>query len=199
MEKNKIIVIATHNPGKLKEYQEILSPLGYQVHSPVEEHISTEPDETGKTYRENALIKAEYLAKSTSYPIIADDSGIEINALGEHFPGVHSSRYAKSLAPTYSEVHQIILKKMADAKDRKAAYYCCICYLEKNQSPLYFEGKCEGEILKQPRGNHGFGYDPIFRSNEKNYYFGDCSEDQKNEVSHRGKALRLLLAYLAKK
>lgn len=190
------IVIATHNEHKRQEYEEVLKPLGYEVLSAKDLGIKLVHEENGQTYKENALIKAQELAEHTEEMVIGDDSGIEINALGDHFPGIHSARYAESIG-TYDEVHREVLSKLEGASDRGAAYHCLICLIEKgSREPIYFEGVCPGYILEEPKGKGGFGFDPIFHSIEGDYDFGLCTSEEKNSVSHRGKAVEGLIAYL---
>ncbi len=194
---SKELVLATHNKDKIREYRELLVPLGYVLYSAKDLNISAEVEETGKTYSENALIKAKALRKLVKWPVIADDSGLEIRALG-NFPGLHSARFAESLGGNYAVVDREILRRMENATDRYAAYHCCICLLEKTDSkPLFFEGLCEGSILPEIKGTHGFGYDPIFRYDKGDLNFGECSEEQKNAVSHRAIALGKLVIFLA--
>lgn len=191
----KRIVIATHNEHKKKEFEELLKPLGYEVFSAKDLGIKLVREEIGSTYRENAFIKAKELSEHTEEMVIGDDSGIEINALGEHFPGIHSARYADSFG-SYEKVHQEVLKKLDGSSDRGASYHCLICLIEKGEEPRYFEGICQGRILEEPRGQGGFGFDPIFHSEEGDFDFGLCSSEEKNSVSHRGKALERLVEYL---
>lgn len=193
----KQIIIATHNKNKVREYKEILEPLGYEVFSDKDFNLEVEPIEDGLTYQDNAYIKAKALADKIDMPVISDDSGIEIEALGEHFPGIHSSRWAESISKDYREVDAHILSLLKGKENRKADYHCCICLLKgKNEEPLFFNGVCEGKILDQIGGFNGFGYDPIFEANEGHTRFGDVSDEVKNKISHRAKALKGLLAYL---
>lgn len=193
---NKEIVIASSNAGKIREYREILAPLGYVVYSSKNLNISVDPEETGKTYRENALIKAKAMRSLVKWPVIADDSGIEIESL-DHFPGIYTARYASSCGG-YPETFVDINKKLEGKENRNAAYHCCICLLEHPDSkPLFFEGICEGYLLKKPVGTGGFGYDPMFHSYEADVDFGTCSEETKNKFSHRYKALIKLATYLS--
>lgn len=196
---NKEIVLATHNKNKVKEYREMLSPLGYVLYSLGDLNIEEEPMEDGKSYSENAYIKAKAVRSLVKWPVIADDSGIEIAALGDHFPGIYSARWAKEVGGgDYALVDQKVLDMLQDKKDRSAEYHCSICLLEDVTSkPLFFEGICKGHILTLIKGNHGFGYDPIFHSDEKGLDFGLCSEEEKNAISHRAKALAKLVVYLA--
>lgn len=196
---SKKIIIATHNKNKVREYKEILEPLGYEVFSDKDFNLNAEPKEDGTTYEENAYIKAKALAELIDLPVISDDSGIEIDALGTHFPGIHSSRYAASISSDYRVVDAHILSLMENETNRDAAYHCCICLLKnKDAKPLFFNGKCEGKILNEIGGYNGFGYDPIFMANEGNTRFGDVPDEVKNKISHRAKALSLLLSYLSK-
>ena len=196
---NKEIVLASHNLDKVREYRELLAPLGYVVYSSKDLNIDEEPLEDGATYAENAYIKAKALRAQVRWPVIADDSGIEIAALGPHFPGIKSARWAKEIANgDYRIVDQKVIELLRNAPDRSAAYHCCICLLENIASkPLYFEGVCSGRILEEIKGTNGFGYDPIFHDDNENLDFGVCSEEEKNAVSHRAKALQKLVVYLA--
>jgi XTP/dITP diphosphohydrolase len=196
---NKEIVLATHNANKVREYRELLAPLGYLIYSSKDLNIDDEPVENGTTYAENAYIKAKALRSLVKWPVIADDSGIEIKALGDHFPGLRSARWAKEIGGgDYAVVDQKVIELLKDAKDRSAEYHCCICLLENIASkPLFFEGVCPGHILTEVKGHNGFGYDPIFHYDEGNLDFGTCNEEEKNAVSHRARALQKLVVYLA--
>jgi XTP/dITP diphosphohydrolase len=190
----KKIIIATHNRDKLREYEELLKPLGYSPEGPSKGW--PEPEENGSSYAENAFIKARSLSLFMHSPVIADDSGLEIRALGNE-PGLHSARYAQSLGGDYRTVNAEILRRMENQKDRYAAYRCAICYLKgPNAEPHIFGGICEGSILFEAKGHGGFGYDPIFHYDAGHLDFGLCAEEEKNAVSHRAAALRKLLAYL---
>lgn len=192
----KEITLATHNAHKLQEFRDFLAPLGICVHSETEFVKGLEVEETGKTYFENALLKAKVILPYSPFPVLADDSGIEIEALGEHFPGIYSARYLEGLDPDARKADALLLEKMEGLPDRKAHFHCSLVLLRKGEDPLSFEGECQGEILRTLVGDHGFGYDPIFKSEEGGYFFGACSEEEKTSVSHRGKAMRKLFAYL---
>lgn len=194
---NKEIVLATNNPNKTKEYREMLAPLGYVIYSLSDLNLDSDPIETGKDYRENSLLKAQSVISKVHWPVIADDSGIEIAAFND-FPGLYSARFAKAISDDYEIVDSHVLKMMEGVKNRKARYRCVITLLENSTAkPLYFEGICEGEILLEKKGHHGFGYDPIFHCRENNLDFGTASDDEKNAVSHRYKALQKLVVYLS--
>ncbi len=193
----KEFVLATNNKNKLKEYQEMFTPLGIKVHSLDELNIHVDVDENGKTYEENSYLKAKAIRALVSMPTLADDSGIEIASMGEHFPGIYSARFAKKEGG-YPAVFDVVNQRI-EGKDRSAEFHCCICYLEeKDSSPLFFEGVCKGHLLPKPLGKGGFGYDPIFHYDEGNLDFGICSEEEKNHCSHRYNALKKFVAYLIK-
>ena len=191
---NYEIILATNNKHKLKEVREILSPHNVIVYGLSDLNIKLpEIEENGKTYYDNALIKASAVQKFTTMPIISDDSGLEITALNNE-PGLHSARYAESLGGHDNAIKEI-LKRLEDKEDRSARFVCDIVLLNVEKKPLLFEGIAEGTIAKEKMGEGGFGYDPIFISKET----GECfalMKEEKNTVSHRAKALNKLLIYL---
>lgn len=192
---NYEIVLATSNKHKLQEVRSFLSPHKIVVYGlndlnlKVEDVVEDAPD-----YKGNALLKAKAVAKLVDLPIIADDSGLEIEALNNE-PGLHSARYAKELGGHANAINEI-LKRLEGKENRKARFICDIILLNEGDKPLLFEGIAKGEIALSPSGNDGFGYDPIFHSYEANKRFSELSEEEKNKVSHRGKALFKLLTYL---
>ena len=202
---SKLIVLASHNLGKVREYQEILSPFGYEIKSVAAFGHHEEPSEDGETYHENAYIKAKYYFDVMGMPVIADDSGIEIEALGTAFPGIFSARFREQIQKEYNDkgpemVNDHIIEKIKDNPNRAACFHCSICLIEDRSSePRYFDGVCPGHILYEVKGNNGFGYDPIFQADEGGIIFGTASEEEKNSVSHRGKALAKLIEYLENK
>ena len=190
------ICLATNNKGKLREYREILAPMGFLIYSPSDIGIESDPEETAETYRENAYIKALALSTKVPFPVIADDSGLEVNALGG-FPGLFSSRFADSCGG-YPAAYEELNRRLEGKEDRSAQFRCCICYLENSAAkPLYFEGICPGYLLEKAHGSNGFGYDPIFHSTEANADFGTVDEATKNAFSHRSKAIAKLKIFLA--
>lgn len=192
---NLPIVLATNNKGKLQEYREILAPMGFVIYCPSDMGIECDPDEVGTNYRENAYIKAKALRELVDYPVLADDSGLEIAALNG--PGIHTARFAKENGG-FPKVFDRVLADLKGKEDRSARFVCCICLLEKKESkPLYFEGVCPGYILHKPAGEGGFGYDPIFHASEPDVDFGTAPAEIKNRFSHRGKAIQKLKIYLA--
>jgi len=194
---NKEIVLATNNKHKLKEFREILSPLGYVVYCPSDLNINVDPEETGSTYFENSEIKARAIAKLVPFPVIADDSGLEVLGLNR-FPGIYSARFADQFNGDYQKAGDDINRQLGDSKERKAEFHCVICLLEKFDSkPLFFEGVCKGSFLQKSQGINGFGYDPFFYSDELKGCIATYPEEEKNKISHRAKALKKLLVYLS--
>lgn len=192
---NYEIVLATTNKHKLQEVRQILSPHKIVVYGLNDLGLKVEDvEENGKTYAENALIKAKAVQKVTSFPIIADDSGLEIISL-DNRPGMFSARYASEMGGHDKAIAQI-LEDLKDKDDRSAQFVCDIVLLNVEDKPLIFEGIAKGSIATEKMGEGGFGYDPIFISDETKECFGTMSQAQKNTVSHRAKALKKLLTYL---
>ena len=189
------VILATNNKHKLHEVREILTPHKVIVYGLNDLNLKVrDVEENGKTYAENALIKAKAVQEVTEMPIIADDSGLEITALGNK-PGMHSARYAASLGGHDNEIKEI-LNELKDKEDRSARFVCDIVLLNVGNNPLVFEGIAEGTIAEEKMGEGGFGYDPIFISDETKTCFGTMKQEEKNTVSHRAKALKKLLTYL---
>ncbi len=189
---NKFL-LASNNPHKVMEFKEILAPLGIEIVSPRDLNLNIEPEENGKTFRENSFIKAKAFHKASKLPTIADDSGLCIKAL-DGKPGIYSARFAEENGG-YPNVFEVLNKALKD-KSRAAKFHCCICFYNGND-PLYFEGDCFGYLLEKPVGAAGFGYDPIFHCLEGDIDFGTASEEAKNKYSHRGKAIEKFCSYLA--
>ena len=189
------IVLATNNKHKVQEVRAFLAPHKIVVYGLNDLNLRPENViEDGANYYENALIKAKSVAKLTDIPIIADDSGLEIEALNNE-PGLHSARYAESLGGHANAIKEI-LNRLKDKDNRKARFVCDIVLVNDGDKPLLFEGVAEGEIADAPLGEGGFGYDPVFHSYEANKMFSELTQEEKNKVSHRGKALLKLLTYL---
>ena len=190
------IVAATGNAHKLKEMREILS--GHEIVSAAEAGFCGEVEETGKTFRENARLKAEAVAKATGLPALADDSGLCVDALGGA-PGIYSARFCEMFAPKDFPASEhdarnraFLLSRLEGEKDRSAYFTCAIALVFPDGRELFAEGKTYGRILSEERGNHGFGYDPLFFSDDLGKSFGEAGEEEKNAVSHRGRALMAL-------
>jgi XTP/dITP diphosphohydrolase len=194
---SKKIVLATGNKGKVKELAAMLSDLSIEV-LPQSDFAVTEVAETGSTFIENAIIKARHAAKHTGLPAIADDSGLAVDALGGA-PGVYSARYSGEHATDQSNITKL-LGAMTDVPNdkRQAKFLCVLVYMRHadDPSPIICQGEWCGEIMTEPQGDNGFGYDPIFWVNQQNSSSAQLSSQQKNALSHRGKALKLLLAQL---
>ena len=184
-------IIATHNKKKLAEMQRILSPLGVHVLTAEMAGCTlTDVDETGTTFRENALLKAKSGCEETGYPCIADDSGLCVDAL-DGAPGVYSARYAGEHGNDEANIQKLLaaLDGVPVAK-RTAHFACAVCVCFPDGRMLEVTGKCEGAIGFEKKGSDGFGYDPVFMVGERS--FAELSAGEKDAVSHRGNALRLL-------
>jgi XTP/dITP diphosphohydrolase len=188
----KKLVIASGNQGKLKEIQAILAPLNIVV-LPQSEFNVSEADEPHCTFIENALAKARHASKTTGLPALADDSGLCLEALNGE-PGVQSAYFAgKPSNDENNNAHLINILKQHE--NRFAYYYCCLVLVRRHDDPqpLIAEGIWQGSILKKPRGNNGFGYDPLFLDSMTGKSGAELEPDIKNKVSHRGQALRKML------
>lgn len=191
------LVLASNNPGKLQELQTMLAPLGWQV-IPQGELGVGEADEPACTFVENALIKARHASRATGLPALADDSGLAVAALGGA-PGVHSARYAGAGA-TDARNNSKLLAELEQCRDdqRQACFHCVLVLIEHAQdpTPVISHGRWPGTILRQPVGENGFGYDPLFYVVEKGCSAAQLSRDEKARLSHRGRALRELVERL---
>jgi XTP/dITP diphosphohydrolase len=186
------LVIATRNKGKIDEFQSLFSGLPIVIKSLNDFGPTPEPVEDGKTFEDNAYKKAHLTARVLGFPALADDSGLVVEALGGQ-PGVHSARYAGEGVGDEEKIRKL-LKAMEGVKDRRAAFECVIAIAVPRGPALIYEGRCEGEITRDPRGNSGFGYDPVFFYKPMGRTFAELSREEKNRVSHRGKAMATLLA-----
>ncbi len=186
------IVLATGNPGKVREIQRILGELGVDVVRQSEFGVG-DADETGTSFVENALIKARHASLMTGLPAIADDSGLVVDAL-EGRPGVYSARYSGPDATDESNIDRLLqeLRGVPDER-RTAAFHCCAVYVSPDDSTsLVAEGRWQGKILERRRGTAGFGYDPVFFDPECGRTAAELGPELKNACSHRGKALTAL-------
>ncbi|MHB1245300.1 MAG: RdgB/HAM1 family non-canonical purine NTP pyrophosphatase [Sulfuriferula sp.] len=189
------LVIASNNPGKLREISRILSPLGYEA-VPQSAFNVPEAEEPFVTFVENCIAKARHAAQLTGLLALADDSGICVEALGGA-PGVYSARYAGE-PKSDQRNNEKLIAALAGQSNRRAHYYCVIVYLRhaEDPQPLIAEGSWHGEIIDTPRGNGGFGYDPYFLVPELGKTGAELAADEKNAISHRGKALLQLVEKL---
>ncbi|MGD1700866.1 RdgB/HAM1 family non-canonical purine NTP pyrophosphatase [Dapis sp. BLCC M229] len=182
----KLLVVATGNPGKLQEMQEYLADLNLQLQLKPKD---LEIEETGETFLANARLKATEVAKFTGEWAIADDSGLAVDALDGR-PGIYSARYA----PTVAEQIERVLTELGDNSNRQAQFVCALVIARPDGTvALETEGICGGEILYTPRGNGGFGYDPIFYVPAEEKTFAEMSGEMKRSLSHRGQAFKILL------
>ena len=190
------LVIASNNPGKLREFQFLLQPLGIEVLTQAQLGIE-EAEEPHVTFIENALAKARHVSQLSGLPALADDSGICVTAL-DGAPGVLSARYAGDNPKSDARNNEKLLRDMQGVADRRAHYYCVLVLLHRadDPQPLIAEGEWHGEITLQPSGNGGFGYDPLFWLPELGRTSAQLEREQKHAISHRGKALRVLLEKL---
>ena len=189
------LVLATSNLGKLNELKRQLTPLGIEVLAQTELGIP-EVDEPHVSFIENALAKARHAARLSRLPALADDSGICVDVLNGA-PGVHSARYAGEPRSDQRNNEKMLLE-MREHNNRRAHYYCVLvlCRYAEDPEPIIAEGAWQGEILREPRGSGGFGYDPIFFDPRYNKSAAEIPLEQKNELSHRGQALGCLLTRL---
>lgn len=187
------LIIATHNKGKFKEFEKMFSSL-YEVCALPYNGYDGDVEETGETYYENALLKAKAVYDNTGELCIADDSGLSVTALNGE-PGLYSARYGGEDTPQ-SVKNQMILQRLSDKKDRSAKFVCCLVLYGKGGVVAVGNGEVNGEILFEERGGGGFGYDPLFYSTELKKSFGEASQEEKNSVSHRARAIKDLLSKL---
>jgi XTP/dITP diphosphohydrolase len=189
------LVIASNNAGKLREFQHMLAPLGIDVLTQSQLGIS-EAEEPHCTFIENALAKARHVSKLSGLPALADDSGICVNALGGA-PGVFSARYAGE-PKSDRRNNDKLLHDMQGVTDRRAHYYCVLVLVRHadDPQPLIAEGEWQGEIAQEERGDGGFGYDPMFWLPEFGKMSAELSHEEKAKISHRAKALKILLQRL---
>jgi len=190
-------VLASSNAGKLRELAEILQPFGYELVAQSSLGIDT-PPENGTTFSENALLKARHASRLSGLPALADDSGIEVDALDGR-PGIYSARYAGEQATDAANLQKMLdeLRGVPEPQ-RTARYQCVIAFVSSfdDPSPLLAQGTWEGHVLTEPRGSGGFGYDPIFRPAGLDVTAAELAPQEKNARSHRGKALRALAGLL---
>jgi len=199
MTSKRKIVLATGNQGKVNEMADLLSEFGFDVRSQSEFNVS-DIAETGSTFIENAIIKAKHAAKETGLPAIADDSGLEVDALNGE-PGIYSARYSGENATDKNNINKLLEAMKNIPKEKRTARFHCVLVLMKHANdptPLVCHGQWEGQILTKLTGNNGFGYDPIFYVPDQKCSSAELSPSVKKNVSHRGKALRLLFAELDK-
>ena len=190
----KTIILASNNNNKVVELKEKLKPYGIEVKSQKEAGFDIEVDETGTTFEENAILKAEAIYNLSKTPTIADDSGLMVDAI-DGAPGVFSHRFAGPNATDDDRINKLLdlLKDVPDEK-RTARFKTAICYIDQNGEKHNFEGICEGTIGKEKKGENGFGFDPVFIYEGRT--FAQRSRAEKNQVSHRGRAIAKFVKYI---
>lgn len=185
------IIIASNNEGKIKEFKKIIEPLGINVISQKEAGINIEVEETGTTFKENAELKARAIYNIKHTPVLADDSGLEIDFLNGE-PGIYSARYM-GISSDKGKVEYILRKlEGIEESNRNARFVCCICYIDEDGKAKFAEGYWNGRISNEAKGNNGFGYDPIFIPEGKEITSAEMLPEEKNAQSHRAKALKNL-------
>jgi XTP/dITP diphosphohydrolase len=191
------VVLASSNKGKLRELAALLAPLGYEVITQSSLGIDT-PPETGDTFAANALLKARHAAAESNLPALADDSGIEVDALGGR-PGIYSARYAGEGASDEDNLVKMLGEMQGVPTPKRAARYQCVIAFVRTANdpdPILAQGTWEGTLLSEPRGLGGFGYDPIFIPSGFDRTAAELDPGEKNSLSHRGQALRALIHQL---
>ncbi len=196
------LLVATHNQGKVREYRALLADLPLEVTSLDAEGVLFEAEETGQTFAENAIMKARAYAAHTGLLTWADDSGLEVDALGGA-PGVLSARYGAPAARSDVERYQLLLERLAGVPDpgqRSARFRCVVAIAWPGGRVITADGACEGRIAEAPRGEHGFGYDPVFLVADCGYRqtMAELDPALKNQISHRGRAALAARAALAR-
>ena len=187
-------VLATHNPGKLKEMGDILARFGVEVVSPKDLGITVDVEETGAAFAENAMLKAKAICAAAKLPAIADDSGLCVDALNGG-PGVYSARYGGEGLDDKGR-YMLLLNSMRGQPTRAAHFACAIACVFPNGDELTAEGRCDGTIAFAPIGEGGFGYDPVFFVPELKKTFGQLTAEEKSAISHRGRALAVFVEKL---
>lgn len=183
------IILASNNKNKMREFRELLAGTDAEPVSQRDAGCDFEVDETGTTFEENAFLKADAVLKATGCIAVADDSGLVVDALNGE-PGIYSARYGSGHDASDADRNSYLLGKLGDEKNRRARFVCCVCCCLPDGNTITARGECEGEILDAPRGSNGFGYDPLFRPLGYDVSMAELSADEKNAISHRGKAMR---------
>lgn len=194
----KELVVATHNQGKVEEFKVLMKDLPIEIKYLADFAAVPAPAETGRTFAANARLKATYYARKLGKPCIADDSGLEVQAL-DGAPGVRSARYAGEEASD-EDNNKLLLHNMKFQVKRTCRFRCALCVAQADGKVMNeVDGICDGMLLHEPLGTEGFGYDPLFWSTELHKGMGEATMQEKNKISHRGKAIRKLVAIWSKK
>jgi XTP/dITP diphosphohydrolase len=188
----KQLIIATRNPGKMKEFRDLLRPLASDILSLSDLGIEAEIEENGSSFAENARLKALGYSGFTKLPVLADDSGLEVEALGGR-PGIQSARYAGPCASDSDRIRKLLEELAAAGSQRQARFVCALVLAQNGTLLEESEGECRGIIAAEPRGTEGFGYDPVFYFPELGKTYAELSREEKNRHSHRAHAVVSLL------
>jgi XTP/dITP diphosphohydrolase len=188
----KELIVATKSKGKAKEFEKLFSKHGFIVKTLLDFPAVEDIEETGKTFEENAILKAEAVCKILNRPVIGDDSGLIVDALDGR-PGIYSARYAGEAKDDDANIDKVLEELQGIPNEKRTArFYCALAVAIPGQTTSTVQGTCEGNILLERRGNNGFGYDPIFFVKEKQLAMAELSAEEKNQISHRSKALEKL-------
>jgi XTP/dITP diphosphohydrolase len=188
----KEVIIATKNPGKAKEFEHIFAPRGIAVRTLLDFPEIEDVEETGTTFEENAVLKAEAVSRKLNKMVIGDDSGLIVDAL-EGRPGIYSARYAGEPKDDLKNLEKVLEElRGVSENNRTARFYCALAVAVPGGETITVAGICEGRILEEQRGTNGFGYDPVFYVPEKGCTMAELSSDEKNKISHRANALKKL-------
>lgn len=188
----KEVIIATKNRGKAKEFEYIFAARGYAIRTLLDYPGLAEVEETGETFEENAILKAEAVSKQLNKIVMSDDSGLIVDALNGK-PGIFSARYAGEKKDDQANIDKVLKELKGIPFDKRTAqFYCALALAVPGHETITVSGTCEGQILDKPRGSSGFGYDPIFFVEEKGFSMAELQSDEKNRISHRANALKKL-------
>ncbi len=182
------LILASNNKNKLREFRQLVADMDIELIGQRDAGCDFEVEETGSTFEENAFLKCSAVTEVTGCAAFADDSGLVVDALNGE-PGVYSARYGLGHEASDADRYNYLLNKMKDIDDRSARFVCCICCTMPNGDIIRARGECEGYILRAPCGNGGFGYDPVFHPVCTDKGMGELTPEEKNAISHRGKAL----------
>jgi len=186
------LILASNNAHKIREFGELVQGMDVEILSQREAGLELDVEETGTTFEANAYIKAKAVTDALGCAAVSDDSGLEVDCLDGR-PGVYSARYGGGHDVSDEDKNAFLLNEMGDTDKRTARYVCAICCTMPDGHVIECRGECEGEMLRAPRGNGGFGYDPIFRPEGHDRAMAELTPDEKNAISHRGKAMREFL------
>ena len=193
------LILASNNAHKLREFKELTQGLDLEIISQKEAGLNLDVDETGTTFEENAFLKADAVTRLTGLPAVSDDSGLAVDAL-DGAPGIYSARYGYGHDASDEQRNEYLLSQLGERTDRTARYVCAVCCTFPNGDVITTRGECEGSILFSPRGKGGFGYDPLFAPADlaegDDRTMAELRPEEKNAISHRGKAMRALVEAL---